>query len=104
MARVQSCHHANRPYGRSDRTGYGESHVALGCLSSSSRSAPSDTGLAELVLLKRIRSVGQNGWLLASQESGPANYRIHPPASGPGGSPAFVGLDRAISSRGQVGE
>jgi len=42
-------HQANWPYGWSDRTGHGEQHVALGCLSRGPQSVPPDSDLADLV-------------------------------------------------------
>jgi len=74
MASVQSSHHASWPYGWLDRPGDGEQHVALGRLSSRSCSVPSNTDLADVVLL--MLEDGSNGLPVGVARVGQANHRI----------------------------
>jgi hypothetical protein len=82
MASVQSSHYASWPYGWLDRPGDGEQHVALGRLSSRSCSVPSNTDLADVVLL--MLEDGSNGLPEGVARGGQVNHRTHPAAFGRG--------------------
>ena len=84
MASVQSCRRANWPYWWLDRTGNGEKHVAMGCLSGGPRSVPPDTDLAEIIFLMQEDARCQDGSPVSVARVRQANYRIRPSPSGRG--------------------